>query len=606
MDKNEKEALDAYRQERKERIAKQSKSNAKKSHSNPTAKSAAGKVFGAVVAIAVVVALLAGILSFFAVPQKLTKAIVIDGEGYSMSELSCYYMQMYNNVYQTAASYDSNYGEGYGKMLTGYDVTLSPADQKTTDEDGNEITWDEQFLNQAIDTMANIKRYYKAAVEADVQLTEEAEKQINETLESYKTYLGNYSLSNFLQMQYGKGVNESLFKKILNEQQIVSIYQEQIQEELKAEYSADDVNDIYSKDKAKYDVVGFRWFTIDVAETKDAEVASGAEDTSEAAEDKKPVAEELEAQKFIDAVKAEANYSEETFKKIVLEFADKEDEAYEEYKQDGATLLQKITKSAIETNVSKDAANWLYETNESGNYVRQAGDMKYFLAQDGKAVYILYATGTPYRDETKHTSVRHILVKFPEASTEPVSGEDVTGEAEEATLSADVKAECESEAASILASYNDYIKENTSNVADEQYFGELASNLSDDTGSKSTGGLIENMANDGQYVPEFEDWAFCEGEYEGETRTAGSTGIIETDYGYHVMYFVGADENPEWYETILSDLISEDWEEKQTEFEEQFGEDAIERKEKVEKKVKDACLEMIEMNLQSSHAGHNH
>ena len=127
MDKNEKEALDAYRQERKERIAKQSKSNAKKSHSNPTAKSAAGKVFGAVVAIAVVVALLAGILSFFAVPQKLTKAIVIDGEGYSMSELSCYYMQMYNNVYQTAASYDSNYGEGYGKMLTGYDVTLSPA-----------------------------------------------------------------------------------------------------------------------------------------------------------------------------------------------------------------------------------------------------------------------------------------------------------------------------------------------------------------------------------------------------------------------------------------------------------------------------------------------
>ncbi len=600
MDKNEKEALDAYRQERKERIAKQTKSNAKKAHANPAAKSAASKVFGAVVAIAVVVALLAGILSFFAVPQKLTKAIVIDGEGYSMSELSCYYMQMYNNVYQTAASYDSNYGEGYGKMLTGYDTSLSPADQKTKDEDGNEITWDEQFLNQAIDTMANIKRYYKAAVEADVKLTEEAEKQIQDTLESYKTYLGNYSLSNFLQMQYGKGVTESLFKKILNEQQIVSIYQQQIQEELKAEYSADDVNDIYSKDKSKYDVVGFRWFTIDVAKAEKTEEASGAEDTSEVAEDKKPVAEELEAQKFIDAVKAEANYSEETFKKVVLDFADKKDESYDEYKQDGATLLQKISKDAIETNVSKDAANWLYETNDSGNYVRQVGDMKYFLSQDGKAVYIIYAIGTPFRDETKHTSVRHILVKFPEATTEAVSGEDVTGEAEEATLSADVKAECESEAESILASYNEYIKENMSDVADEQYFGELASKHSDDTGSKSTGGLIEGMANDGQYVPEFEDWAFCEGDYEGETRAPGSTGIVETEYGYHVMYFVGAEENAEWYETILSDLISEDWEAKQTEFDEQFAEDAIERKEKIEKKVKESCLEMIELNL------HNH
>ncbi len=597
MDKNEKEALDAYRQERKERIAKQTKSNAKKGHNNPAAKSAAGKVFGAVVAIAVVVALLAGILSFFAVPQKLTKAVVIDGEGYSMSELSCYYMQMYNNVYQTAASYDSNYGEGYGKMLTGYDVSLSPADQKTTDADGNEITWDEYFLDQAIDTMANIKRYYKAAVEAGVELTEEAEAQITETLESYDAYLGNYSLSSFLQMQYGKGVNEALFKKILNEQQIVSIYQEQIQEELKAAYSDEDVNAIYEEDKSKYDVVGFRWFTIDVAETEEEETASAAEDTSEATEDNEAAAEKLEAQKFIDTVKAEANYSEETFKKVVLQFADKEDEAYEEYKQDGATLLQKITKDSLETNVSDDAANWLYETNDAGNYVRQAGDMKYFLAEDGGAIYILYAIGTPFRDETKHTSVRHILVQFPETETEAVSGEDATGETEEATLSADVKAECESEAESILAIYNDYIKENTSDVADEEYFAELASKHSDDTGSKSTGGLIEHMANDGQYVPEFEDWAFCEGAYEGETRTAGSTGIIETDHGYHVMYFVGAEENPDWYESILSDLITEDWEAKQTEFDEQFGEDAIERKEKIEKKVKDACLEMIEMNL---------
>jgi hypothetical protein len=107
------------------------------------------------------------------------------------------------------------------------------------------------------------------------------------------------------------------------------------------------------------------------------------------------------------------------------------------------------------------------------------------------------------------------------------------------------------------------------------------------------------MANDGRYVPEFEDWAFCEGNYEGETRVPGSTGIVETEYGYHVMYFVGAEENAEWYETILSDLITEDWEAKQTEFDKQFAEDAIERKEKIEKKVKESCLEMIEMNLKA-------
>ncbi len=597
MDKNERDALDAYRQERKDRIAKQVKSNAKKSNSHQQAKTVTGKVVSVVIAVAVVVAMIAGTLSFFAVPEKLTKAVVIDGKGYSMSELNCYYMQMYNNVSQTARSYDSSYGEGYGKMLTGYDVNLSPADQKTKDADGNDITWDEYFMDQAVETMASIKRYYNAAIEADVELTPDAEVQIQETLDSFKAYQGNYSLSSFLEMQYGKGVNEKLFKKILTEQQIVTIYQTQMQNELKAEYSAEDIDKVYAEDKTAYDVVGFRWFTIKVeSKTETKETASGAEDTSDVAEAKLP--EELEAEKFIDAVKSQANYNEETFKKVVLDFANKDDKNYSEYKQDGATLLQKIDKSTIETNVSKDASAWLYETNDAGNYVRQAGDMKYFMNSDKTTVYILYAIGTPFKDETKPADVRHILVKFPETTTkEAVSGEDVSGEAEKVTLSAAEKAEYESEAVSILDDYNKYVEEMMSGVADEQHFGELASKLSDDTGSQSSGGLIENMANDGQYVPEFEDWVFAEGNYAGEERKNGSTGIIETEYGYHIMFYVGADENPEWYESILSDLVAEDWEAKQTEFDKQFGEDAIERKEKIEKKIKKECLKMIETTL---------
>ena len=81
------------------------------------------------------------------------------------------------------------------------------------------ITWDEYFMNQAIETMASIKRYYNAAVEAGVELTPDAETQIEETLNSYKTYLGNYSLSSFLEMQFGKGVNEKLFRKVLGQHQ---------------------------------------------------------------------------------------------------------------------------------------------------------------------------------------------------------------------------------------------------------------------------------------------------------------------------------------------------------------------------------------------------
>ena len=594
MDKNEKAALDTYRQERKERIAKQAKQANKKSNSHDGAKSFLGKVVNGLIAVVLVVAILGASLNFFGVPQRMINAIEIDGKAYSMSELTLYYMQMYNNTYSYASSYESNYGEGYGKMLTGYDITRSPADQTTKDEDGNEITWDEHFLEQAIEYMATVKRYYNTAVEAGIVMTEEAQADIDAAIESLDSNSGSYSLSRFLTLYFGKGITEKLYKSVLTEQQIVALYQESRQDELKGAYSEEDVNKIYAEDKTAYDVASFRWFTIDIE--------SEAEVTSTIGEDESVVtsstyAEEEQAKAFIEKVKSEKNYNEETFKKVVLEFVDEKSQDYETYKQDQATLIQKISKSSVKTNVNEEAANWLFETDAEGNYVRQPGDMNYYVSSDKKDVYIFYANGIPFKDETAPASVRHILVQFPdETTTEAVSGEAVSGEAETEKVAADVKAECKSEAASILDSYKDYINENASGKADEDYFAELASKYSDDTGSASQGGLIEDLANDGAYVANFEDWAFAEGEFADEDRVPGSTGIIETEYGYHVMYFVGAHEYPVWYETILDDLISEDWEAEQTEFEKQFGEDALVRKETVLGWVKKAAVKTINTN----------
>lgn len=589
MDKNEKAALDTYRQERKERIAKQAKQSNKKSSSHDGAKAFFGKIAKCLVAVVLVVAILGASLNFFGVPQRLINVIEIDGKAYSMSELSLYYMQMYQNTYSYASLYESNYGEGYGKMLTGYDIYRSPADQTTKDDDGNDITWDEQFLNQAIEYMATVKRYYSAALEAGIEMTDEAQADIDTAIESLDKNSGNYSLSRFLTLYFGKGVTAKLYREVLTEQQIVALYQESRQEELKEQYSDADIEAVYAEDKTKYDVVSFRWFTIDIE--------SEAEVTSSLAEDESVVtistfAEESQAKAFIEKVKSENNYSEDTFKKVVLEYVDKDSQDYETYKQDQSTLIQKISKETIKSNVSKDAANWLYEADENGNYIRQPGDMNYYVSDDEKSVYIFYATGIPFQDETSPASVRHILVKFPETTT----SESASGEAEEVTISADVKAECQSEAASILDSYNAYIKENTSGQADEAYFGELASKLTDDTGSASAGGLIEDLANDGSYVSTFEDWVFAEGEFAGAERVPGTTGIIETEFGYHVMYYVGGHDNPLWYETILDDLITEDWEAEQTEFEKQFGEDAIVRKEMIEGWVRKAAIKTINTN----------
>lgn len=69
-------------------------------------------------------------------------------------------------------------------------------------------------------------------------------------------------------------------------------------------------------------------------------------------------------------------------------------------------------------------------------------------------------------------------------------------------------------------------------------FGELANAHSTDPGSNTTGGLYEYVY-EGQMVEEFNDWCF------DPARQPGDYGIVETSYGYHIMYF--GDSVPVWY-----------------------------------------------------------
>ena len=97
----------------------------------------------------------------------------------------------------------------------------------------------------------------------------------------------------------------------------------------------------------------------------------------------------------------------------------------------------------------------------------------------------------------------------------------------------------------------------------EEAFANLATANTDDTGSAATGGLYEDIAPvQGVYVESFTNWAT------DPAREAGDTGIIESTYGYHVMYYVGDDEMTyrdsmiyeqmhdqqlnDWYNEILS------------------------------------------------------
>ena len=86
----------------------------------------------------------------------------------------------------------------------------------------------------------------------------------------------------------------------------------------------------------------------------------------------------------------------------------------------------------------------------------------------------------------------------------------------------------------------------------EQSFIELAEAYSNDT--NAVGGLYENVYH-GEMQKPFEDWCF------DESRQPGDTGLIETAYGWHIMYFVGDGEiyRKVLAQNALSSQAYEDW-----------------------------------------------
>ena len=85
--------------------------------------------------------------------------------------------------------------------------------------------------------------------------------------------------------------------------------------------------------------------------------------------------------------------------------------------------------------------------------------------------------------------------------------------------------------------------------ATEESFAALVKENTDDTGSAETGGLYDDVTPVSSYVEEFRAWAV------DSSRKAGDTGIVKTQFGYHIMYFVSGE--PYWMQQAGTMLLSE-------------------------------------------------
>ena len=223
--------------------------------------------------------------------------------------------------------------------------------------------------------------------------------------------------------------------------------------------------------------------------------------------------------------------------------------ALAEARQTAETLLAAYSRGESLETAAGQAERTSYRENASASYdgtalsdwlfdsARTSGESG--IIESGSTIYVVVFRDR-YRDENKTVNVRHLLVTPEEGTLE--AGAEGYDEEQQALMDA-AKAKAE-----------DLYAQWQAGEATEDSFAALVTEETDDTGSKETGGLYSQIAATDSYVQSFLDWCF------DPDRTSGDTGIIESTYGYHIMYFVG-DDIPVWKKQVTDNLRTTDYNE---------------------------------------------
>lgn len=443
-------------------------------------------------------------------------AAVVDGNKVSLGMYNLYFSSVVSQYEQYA-----NYG--YYDL----DTTEDYSKQYTTDEDGNKITWLDYFEQETMNQIKLYNAFYNKAVESGITLTEAQQQSIDEQIDSFKTTASDegVSLDDYISDVFGDYCTE----------ETVELYMEQFYMSVnyKGKYAAENRPDdeeiaaYYEEHQNDYYQINFSY----LATTYD----TTSEETKE------------ESEKLIQDYMSKITDRQSIIDLVPTAYADYIEQDTQSYMESDSSITEEEAKeqalATYEANVDgtiygtdkpfgDDINDWLFDENEP------TGQVKYYINDETGYAYIILKTEQPTRIEDETYSVRHILI-MPEADESQT--DSTTGETE---YTDEQWAAAEEKAQSILDEFN-------SGDKTEYSFALLAEANSEDTASTTAGssdafgGLYEGVGL-GEMVTEFEEWAT------DDSRKYGDTGIVKSDYGYHIMFFI--DDCPSYESQIITDI----------------------------------------------------
>ena len=434
--------------------------------------------------------------------EKHTTAMQVGDHAISNAELNYYFIDAVNSFY-------SNYGN-YASMF-GLDTTV-PLDQQVIDEDTGR-TWADDFMDTARDNAKDTYAMADAAAAAGFTLPEDQAAQVDSNLSSLEAYATLYGYSGgqaYLKAIYGNGATIDGYRAYTERNALANAYYNHYSDSLT--YSDTDLRAKDAENPSAYSSYSYNYYYLATSKFLTGGTTDENGNTTYSAEER--AAAEAAVKAAAESLMAEEIDSVEAFDAAIADLSINE----------GSEASSTESKNVLYSSVNSLYQQWVSDSS------RKEGDKQVFdstatnTAEDGSTsetlngCYVVYYLGST-DNKFPMVNVRHILIQPTHASDE---AEDAHADGE--TYSAE-------ELAAARKSAEDILNQWQSGEATEDSFAALANEHSAD-GDGTTGGLYENIYP-GQMVSSFNDWCF------DSSRKPGDTGIVETTYGFHVMYFVG-------------------------------------------------------------------
>lgn len=468
---------------------------------------------------------------------------------------------MYDYYYASIVSYYEQYASyGYYSL----DTTKDYSKQYTTDDDGNKISWQKFFETEALKEVEQITTYYSKALEEGVTLTSTQKKTIDKQISTLKDSASqnDVSLDQYIKANFGTYCSEDTIRIMLEQYYLSANYKGKFKSETKV--TDNDVDKYYNDHKNDYKKIEFYYIASPYDATDDNsknESIKTAEKIMAKMKDKKSVI-ALVPEVYSSYIDSQVKSSMEQDSTLTEKKA--REEAVKSYESNVVT-----TVSGSDSPFDDKMNTWLFSDDT------KVGSKKYYIDENAKYIYIVLKTSKASVEEDETYTVRHILVAPESGSNSSSSTSEKTEYTDEQWAAAKKKAD------SILAKFNKTDKS-------EYEFAKLAEQYSTDSASTSSGsndsfgGLYESVTL-GQMVPDFEKWSI------DDSRKYGDTGIVKSDYGYHIMFFIN--DCPEYQSKIIAQIKSDRLSNMIDKAEVKVHENAIKKAVDKEKAAKEAAAE---------------